>query len=431
MTDTSTEASPWLERPDWAAGRINSSQFAGLLLPWIFATAFCGVTSAYLIGYGLLRDPAKVLREPSYLALTPFVLVSIGLLTYALRSTFVALTSGASTFEMTSIPGVVGGELAGVVHVPRQLRAGDGVRLILNCQVIPWTTSGGKSHCSPYTAWEDDCEVSPEAMLGDAVPLHFAIPATALPTTKREDIPNGWRAVRWTLEALVEPGSRWRGLYEVPVFRTNDSPAIPPDVQPTLSNFKEELSRQLHGKAFDESRPERIERPASTRIVTIPTAEGLSLRLPIRTGFLIASLWVLATLPLWIAPLIVARWWPAIANDVTLTRSLVAAFVLNFLPAFFLVIGEPRRIDVGRREIVVHCGWPPFGRDRRFPLDQYDGMDADVQFFSVLRKNGTFLNRRFFLATRLASNAEARWLASVIDGAVSPLTRSGAMQPHA
>jgi hypothetical protein len=46
------------------------------------------------------------------------------------------------------------------------------------------------------------------------------------------------------------------------------------------------------------------------------------------------------------------------------------------------------------------------------------GRDASTQFFGVFRKNASFFKRRFFLATKLESNAEARWLASVIENAV-------------
>jgi len=44
---------PWLARDEWASGRVPSSQKAGLVLPWVLAAGFCGVTSAYLAGYGI------------------------------------------------------------------------------------------------------------------------------------------------------------------------------------------------------------------------------------------------------------------------------------------------------------------------------------------------------------------------------------------
>jgi len=73
---------------------------------------------------------------------------------------------------------------------------------------------------------------------------------------------------------------------------------------------------------------------------------------------------------------------------------------------------------VGRREIVTGCGWPPFALRRRFPLEEFDGIDASTQYFGVFRKNASLFKRRFLLATTLQSHAEARWLASVIDRAI-------------
>lgn len=416
-----TPVNPWLAREEWARGRVRSSQKAGLVLPWIMTAGSCGVTSAYLAGYGLFRHPGKVIDDPSLLMLSPFVIVSVALLAWVLRATWLAAVSGASLLELSTIPGVIGGELTGVIHLPRQLRDGQSIRLILTCTVIPWRHSGGKSYCSPYTSWADDREIAASEIVqrGNVVPMHFTIPATSDATTDHQnDDGSDWHAVKWVLEALGEPGKFWRGEYEVPVFRTSQSPPLPAPARHSIAEVGSMVGALMHGKAFDESKPELVERPASTRIATRFTSRGLEIDLPIRALFLVATLWVVATLPLYVAPLIAARWLPQLASVVTLSRSLWAAFFLNAVPAFFLVIGEPRRIVIGRREIVVNCGWPPLGVRRRFSLEQYDGIDASPQSFAVLRKNASFFKRRFFLATKLESNAEARWLASLIENAV-------------
>jgi hypothetical protein len=413
--------SPWLARDDWARGRIRSSQKAGLILPWIMTAGSCGITSAYLAGYGLFRHPGKVIDDPSLLVLSPFVIVSVALLARVLRATWLAAVSGTSLLELSTIPGVIGGELNGVIHLPRQLRDGQSIRLILACTVIPWRYSGGKSHCSPYTSWEDDREIAASEIVqrGNVVPVHFTIPATSDATTDHQDDDGSdWHAVTWVLVAQGEPGKFWRGEYEVPVFRTSQSPPLPASARRSLAAVGSIVGALMHGRAFDESRPELVERPASTRITTRLTSRGLEIDLPIRALFLAATLWVIATLPLYVAPLIAARWLPQLASVVTLSRALWASFLLNAVPAVLLVIGEPRRIVIGRHEIVVNCGWPPLGVRRRFPLDQYDGIDASPESFSVLRKRASFFKRRFFLATELESNAEARWLASVIENAV-------------
>ncbi|HEX7419403.1 MAG TPA: hypothetical protein VF505_05930 [Thermoanaerobaculia bacterium] len=420
MADQQNDATPWLAREQWARGRVPSSQTAGLVLPWIMAAGFCGVTSAYLAGYGLFRDPGKVFEDPSFLALAPFVVVSVGLLLWVVRRTWIAAVSAASVLELSTIPGVIGGELTGLIRLPRELREGQGIRLILTCTVIPWIHTGTKSYCSPYTPWQDDREIAASEITGrgNVVPVHFTIPANSKATVDHHnDGGSDWHSVVWTLEALGEPGTFWRGEYEVPVFRTRQSPPLAPPEQHSIAEVAFAAGAMLHGTAFNEKKPELVARPASTRIITRFTSNGLEIKLPIRLVFLIASLWVLVTLPLYVAPVIVARWFPNFAFLST-TVWLWAAFFLNVLPGFFLVIGEPRRIIVGQREIVTPCGWPPFGLTRRFPLEQFDGIEASTQYFGVLRKNASLLKRRFLLATTLESSAEARWLASVIDGAI-------------
>ncbi len=422
MTAPQTDAMPWLARDEWVRGRIPSSQKAGLVLPWIMTAGFCGVTSAYLGGYGLFQRPAKVLDDPSFLVLTPFVIVSVALLLWTLRITWLAATSGNSMLELTTIPGVIGGEFKGVIRIRRRLRDGQSVRLILTCSVFSWRdSSSGKSYGSSFTVWQDDREIAASTIVqSNGVPVHFTIPATPPATVAHEVDGSGWHSVTWILEALGEPGGFWRGQYEVPVFRTSQSPPPAASIEPSFANVGAMVGAMMHGTAFAETKGELVERPASTRIETRFTTRGLEIQLPIRAWFVVASLWVIATLPIWVAPLLVEHWLPQAPLGITVGTSLCAALFLNALPAYMLVLYEPRRIVVGPREIVVSCGWPLLGLHRRFPMDEFDGIDASVQSFAVFRKNGSFFKRRFYLATKLESNAEARWLASEIEKAVPP-----------
>jgi len=274
--------------------------------------------------------------------LTPFVVVSTGLLILALRVTWIVAVSGASVLDLSTIPGVIGGEFTGAIHLPRALREGQSIRLILTCTVIPWSHTSGKSYCSPHTSWQDDREIAASeiAQRGNVVPVHFTIPATSdASTDHQDDGGSDWHAVEWVLEALGQPHKFWRGQYEVPVFRTGQSPPIVAPAAYSISDVGSIAGALMHGKAFDESKPELVARPASTRIGTRFTSNGLEIKLPIRLAFLIASLWALVTLPLYVAPLIVAIWLPKFAF-LSIAGWLWAAFFLNVLPAFFLVIGE-------------------------------------------------------------------------------------------
>lgn len=423
----SVNGSPWLSRPEWASGRIPSARGAGLVIRWIFAIVAGGITAAYLGGYGLFSNPGKVVQEHSYLILIPFVLVSLGLLASALARTWTAIRSGPSTLELSTIPGIIGGRLEGVIHGGPVLRAGQGVRLILRCVATSWSRSGsGKSTSSTSCRWEDDREISPAAIVG-VIPVRFDIPPDALASAHDERTEDGSLTVSWILEALGEPGNFWRAEYEVPVFRTAAAPA---EARPELESVRKKVDDLLRGTAFVEKAPEKIERPASSRVSVQATDKGLEIIYPCRTAFLVATTWVIATLPLYVAPLVIERWWPAWTDSVSLSGGLAAGLVFNALPAFLLILAEPRRVLVGAREIVVTTGWPIFGGARRFDLEEFDGVQADPQFFSVLRKNAPFLRRRFFLATKLESHAESRWLASEVDRAVRARFPAGGAVTH-
>jgi len=416
----STDA-PWLARADWAEGRIRSSQAAGLTTPWIFAVVAAGLAGGLLAANGMVADPWRTLRGPGGLVLLPFVLLALALLVSALRRTWRAVRSGASVLELSSVPGVVGGVLQGMIHGGPVLREDQGVRLVLRCIVWSWIRHRSHSIGSSACLWEDDQEVSSASTMaggdgGSAIPVRFEIPADARATVADEPTQDGSCSVHWILEALGEPGSFWRGEYEVPVFRTHRSPPAPP--RPTIDQLPRLVGEMLRGDASSERTAGRIARPPSSRIVVRSTGKGLEIAYPRRTAFLVATAWVVLTLPLYVAPVLLRRWWPEAAPSVGPGSALAAGLLLNALPAFVLLLYEPRRVVVGASEIAVTCGWPLFGVTRRFALAEYDGAEADPSSFSVLRKGGGFFRRRFFLATRLESHAESRWLASEVDAAV-------------
>lgn len=415
MNEAIVTETPWVSRQDWASGRIGAARGAGLVIRWIFAIGAGGVTATYLAGYGMFSNPGKVFQDPASLVMLPFVLVSLGLLISALGRTWTAIRSGPSTLELSTIPGVIGGRLEGVIHGGPSLRQGQGVRLVLRCVVMSWThSSNGKSTGTSTCRWEDDRELSPAEVMG-AIPVRFDIPGDSLATAHDEKSGNGSHSVSWILEALGEPGDFWRAEYEVPVFRTS---ATAPEPAPRLESLRKKFDDALHGTAFAENAPEKVARPASTRVSVQSTGKGLEIVYPYRTAFLAATLWVLVTFPLYVTPVLVDKWWPQMAGSVSLLGGLAAGLVFNALPAFLLLLAEPRRVVVGAREIVVTTGWPIFGGSRRFLLEEYDGVQADPQFFAVLRRNASFFRRRFFLATKLESHAESRWLASEVDLAV-------------
>ena len=75
-----------------------------------------------------------------------------------LRLMLRAAKYGHSTFEMAAVPGVVGGSLAGIVRVPRRVKADDGFELTLSW--LKTEKSGDSS--TTRVVWQDDRSIARE-----------------------------------------------------------------------------------------------------------------------------------------------------------------------------------------------------------------------------------------------------------------------------
>jgi hypothetical protein len=403
MANHRNDQSPWLARPDWAQGRIVSSARSALVLPWIMAGGAWVVTGAYLLGTGLLLHPvATIQREPGLLVLLLFVAVASGLLLAVLRQTWRAVRSSGAVFEMASVPGVIGRTLEGRIRLRRSVCEGQAVRLVLRCIQVSTRASARRSTMSNAALWEDDREVNASQASdtggSSVIPVRFAIPASCQETLDREDTPDGWRSISWVLSAETVPSGSWEALFQVPVFKADPAIAL------------EETPRVPVAERSDV-------RPPSSRIV-VEDGIDLTFHYPLRAGFVLATLWVVLTLPLYALPTLSTLAGLQAYVPFGTTGALVAGLLLNAVPAFLLVIGEPRRIVVRSDQVVVVCGWPLVGITRRFPLSEFDGVFIDPHFLALQRRSGSFFRRQFFLATKLSSKAEARWLGGEIDRAI-------------
>ncbi|HUS38130.1 MAG TPA: DUF3592 domain-containing protein [Pirellulales bacterium] len=116
---------PWKQKPAWADGKVHSSNKRVLLAALGFA-AFWNLVSAPVLFF----VPAEV-RQGNYLALLALIFpaVGLGLAIWAVRCLLQWLKYRDSVFEMASVPGVIGGQLAGVVQTKRNLDSKDGCRV--------------------------------------------------------------------------------------------------------------------------------------------------------------------------------------------------------------------------------------------------------------------------------------------------------------
>ena len=131
---------------------------------------------------------------------------------------------GQSVFQMASVPGVIGGQLAGVIRTSAKVRPEDGFHLMLRCVRRITTGSGKQRSTSETVLWEDEQIVTHE-LLDDmaeqsAIPVVFRHPLR-LPAHRRAE-PDDQTV--WRLKAAAEvPGIDYSATFEVPVFKTPES----------------------------------------------------------------------------------------------------------------------------------------------------------------------------------------------------------------
>jgi hypothetical protein len=98
-------AGPWLWRADWAAGRVDDSTQATMWSAWVFATLWNLISiPGAILG---VRAAVREAKPAGYTALL-FRMVGIGLLAWAVRGTIRYRRFGASRFELSTRPGIVG-----------------------------------------------------------------------------------------------------------------------------------------------------------------------------------------------------------------------------------------------------------------------------------------------------------------------------------
>lgn len=207
---------PWRARRDWAEGLIKSTNRAeawGLTVMAVIWNVIAW-TIAGLSGRDMLRQGGA-----AYLFLL-FPLVGVVLAVVAVRFQWVARRYGDAVLQMSPVPGVLGGRLAGLIRLPEAARPPDGFVVTVQCQRT--TRSGKNSHTT--VLWKEERRMEPDALplvdVGQAIPVLFALPY-ALPASDEWD---GGGSITWKLEVKgKQPGLDVAVSFVIPVFLTRDS----------------------------------------------------------------------------------------------------------------------------------------------------------------------------------------------------------------
>lgn len=254
-------AEPWLWQADWAQGRANSKTRSNMLGGWVFAIFWNAISMP--VAFLVLPAAAKQKGPIAYLGLV-FPIVGVFLLIYAIRRTISFLEFGNTYFEMTTLPGVVGRELKGQIQARFPHSPDHGIHLRLSCVHRVTTGSGNSRSTTENIVWRDDADLSPGQLCpgptGTTIPVSFRIPLDAQPTEKRAP----QDAFVWILEALADvPGVNYHDVFEVPVFRTQQTPT-----QAEAEKFAPPVP------------PQSVTRPEGVTIEVRQTAEGTEFYFP-------------------------------------------------------------------------------------------------------------------------------------------------------
>lgn len=206
---------PWRWKKEWQTGVIKAHMAAAAGFMWFFAIVWNAVS--FPIAFFVL--PEEIIKG-NYVVLFVllFPLVGLGLLIAAIKWTIRARKFRQVEFRMLSVPGVIGGKLAGSVYFTSSSRTTSDYVFSLSCTKT--VRSGTDNDTTTHTLWQHIKKV-PAISLGNAalsgIPVEFTIPSNCEATNENERI-------RWTLNACAEaPGVDFSADFEVPVFRTSAS----------------------------------------------------------------------------------------------------------------------------------------------------------------------------------------------------------------
>ena len=148
---------------------------------WVF-TAFWNLISSP-VGFLGVRAAIQEGKPAALLALL-FPLVGIGLLIWAVRSTLRYRKYGVSRLELSTVPGVIGRTLTGMVRAPAKMQPDGGFQVTLSCVRRVTTRSGKNTSTSESILWQEERLVPGEpsrtaAAMETHIPVAFRLPADA------------------------------------------------------------------------------------------------------------------------------------------------------------------------------------------------------------------------------------------------------------
>ena len=208
---------PWLWRQDWADRAVQSTDSVKAGFLWFFAILWNLISLPLLFAFKAQEN------QLAFWFAALFPLVGVFVFIAAIYLTLRRRKYGVSVCHLQQLPVPIGGMFRGEVEARVRQMPESGFQVHLtNLQRIV-RGSGKNRSVREVVLWDDEKVVGSGAAMpspnGMRIPVQFAIPATADPT----DDSNSRDSILWRLEVTADvPGIDYRGVFEIPVFRTGE-----------------------------------------------------------------------------------------------------------------------------------------------------------------------------------------------------------------
>lgn len=224
---------PWKWKKEWAGPAIQADGTGGAAFMWVFALFWnaiaWGATAALL---------TRGIRKTGEYFVFLFPVVGLLVLWAAIYQTIRARKYGRARFVPSSLPGVIGGYLGGVIEVPANVVPEADARLTLKCVRRETRGSGKNRRTTDNVLWEREELIARDKWTGGTggtrIPVLFYIPP-GQPQTDASDRNN---EIVWRLSASAATvGVDFATAFKVPVFATGETAAAPEAGAPVLEEY--------------------------------------------------------------------------------------------------------------------------------------------------------------------------------------------------
>ncbi len=261
---------PWRWREDWAQGRVDSQGKSGVIAILAFAILWNLISSS--VFFILPQELAK--GNKGVLVALIFPVIGAFLLFAAIYTTLQRRKYGQPVFKLLTTPCVIGGQAAGMVEIPRKVKAPDGFKVHIAC-IEKLTTGSGKNRSTRETTlWQDNATVTQDLLAHQpdktGIPVQFSIPATVQEASWESCNPS----IQWRLTVTADvPGVDLNETFELPVFRTAESPTAESGaVLEATPRWEKPLEQYVPPK---DTRIQVQSLPTGGSVVTFPAARNV------------------------------------------------------------------------------------------------------------------------------------------------------------